>query len=139
MKPIFQLYLFLSLSALNAAIAQIELPPIIQVFSPGNTKPIWVSLSGFNGEALQALQFDLYVQGFGFTNADAAQYLISGSNNGNFQGRASDQVTKHSLVSKAYSGASIRRQVHAFVDDFVQALGRKGIAQTKIAFKAEAG
>ncbi len=101
---------------------------------PGNTPPIWVSMSGFSGEAAQVLEFDLYVQGFGFTNAANAQYLISGSNNGNVQGRVMDRFNKSALVSKAYSGASLRRQAHAFVDDFVQALGRKGIGKTKIAF-----
>ena len=84
------------------------------------------------------LQFDLYVQGFAFTNAEAAQYLISGSNNGNLEAKATDPHNKSTLVSKAYSGASLRRQAHAFADDFVQALGqRKGICQTKIAFKGE--
>ena len=104
---------------------------------PGNTKPIYVSMSGLTGEAAAALQFDLYVQGFAFTNAEGAQYLISGSNDGNLQAKATDPFNKSTLVSKAYSGASLRRQAHAFADDFVQALGRKGIAQTKIAFKGE--
>jgi TolB protein len=105
----------------------------------GGTPPIWVSISGLSGEAAQVLRFDLYVQGFNFTNAEAAQYLISGSNNGDLQARATDNVNKNVLVSKAYSGASLRRQVHAFADDFVEALGRKGIARTKIAFKGEIG
>src|SRR5258706_3062435 len=106
---------------------------------PGEAKPILVSASGLSGEALQPLQFDLYVQGFEFTNAEAAQYLISGSNNGNLQGRVTDKFNKQTLVSKAYSGASIRRQAHAFADDFVQALSRKPICQTKIAFKNDSG
>lgn len=106
---------------------------------PGNTPPIWVSMSGFTGEAAEVVQFDLYVQGFGFTNASGAQYLISGSNNGNLEGRVMDRFNKSALVAKAYSGASLRRQAHAFADDFVQALGRKGIGQTKIAFVVEAG
>ncbi|MEY2466813.1 MAG: TolB protein [Verrucomicrobiota bacterium] len=101
--------------------------------------PIWVSMSGFTGEAEEVLKFDLYVQGFNFTNSDNAQYLIAGSNNGNLQGRVTDKFNKNALVAKAYSGASLRRQAHAFVDEFVQALGRKGIAQTKIAFKADTG
>ena len=42
-------------------------------------------------------------------------------------------------MAKAYSGASIVRQTHAFVDDFLQALTRKGIAQTKIAFRGNTG
>jgi TolB protein len=86
------------------------------------------------------LEFDLYVQGFAVTNASAAQYLLSGSNNGNLQGRAVDPHNKSTLVSKAYSGASLRRQVHAFADDFVNAIPQhKGIAQTKIAFKNDTG
>jgi len=108
---------------------------INKLATPGNTPPVWVSISGFTGEAAQVLEFDLYVQGFGFTNAENAQYLISGSNNGSVQGRVMDRFNKSVLVSKAYTGAALRRQVHAFADDFVQALGRKGIAQTKIAFK----
>ena len=107
---------------------------------PGRERPILVSMTGFTGEAAQVLQFDLYVQGFAFTNAEAAQYLISGSNNGNLQGRATDRINnQRTLVAKAYSGASVRRQAHAFVDDFVQALSRKPIAQTKIAFKGQNG
>lgn len=106
---------------------------------PGHERPILVSLSGFTGEAAQVLHLDLYVQGFAFTNAEAAQYLINGSNNGNLQGRVTDRINKSLLVSKDYSGASLRRQTHAFVDDFVQALGRKPIAQTKIAFKGQNG
>jgi TolB protein len=106
---------------------------------PGDTPPILVSLSGLTGEAAQVLEFDLYVQGFAFTNAEAAQYLISASLNGNLQAKAVDRVTRSTKVSKSYSGAAVRRQVHAFADDFVEALGQKGIAQTKIAFKAGLG
>lgn len=124
------------LIAANSARAQIT----IEGFStPGAAKPIWVSLEGITGEAAEALRFDLYVQGFNFTNAEAAQYLISGSSQGNLQARAADRFTKQQLLSKVYSGAPMRRQAHAFADDFVQALGRKPIAQTKIAFKGSAG
>src|SRR6267142_6223436 len=137
MKHIFRTCIFVSLLAGARILAQVELPPITASFSPGNTKPIWVSLSGFTGEALQVLQFDLYVQGFGFTNADGAQYLISGSANGNFQGRAMDKYNKSTLVSRTYSGETLRRQVHQFADDFVSALQRKPICRTKIAFKGE--
>src|SRR5262245_32450908 len=105
----------------------------------GSVPPIWVNLSGFTGEALQVLQLDLYVQGFNFTNSAGAQYLLTGSNNGNLQGQATDRYNKQVIVSKAYSGASLRRQAHAFVDDFVQALGGTGICKTKIAFRADSG
>ena len=122
-----------------AALGQSKITIETTVNSPGTTPPTWVSMSGFTGEAASVLQFDLYVQGFGFTNSDNAQYLIVGSNNGNLQGRVTDRYNKSTLVSKAYSGASLRRQAHLFADEFVNAIGRKGIAQTKIAFKADTG
>ena len=131
-----QILIALSLvGACGSAYSQIEITNIVNV--PGNTKPIFVSMSGLTGEAATTLQFDLYVQGFAFTNAEAAQFLISGSNDGNLQAKATDPHNKSTLVSKAYSGASLRHQVHAFADDFLEALSRKGIAQTKIAFKGE--
>jgi TolB protein len=90
---------------------------------------------------LQVLQFDLNVQGFAFTNAENAQYQISGSANGNFQGRIVDRISKSTKLAKSYSGASLRRQVHAFVDDFTTVLNQnqKPICQTKIAFKGITG
>jgi TolB protein len=123
----------------GAVLAQNDDMRLSRLAGPGETPPIWISMSGFTGEAAETLQFDLYVQGFGFTNAENAQYLISGSNNGNLQGRAMDRFNKTALVSKAYTGATLRRQAHAFADDFVEALGRKGIARTKIAFKIDSG
>jgi TolB protein len=101
-------------------------------------KPIPVSLDGFSGEVLNVLKFDLYVQGFSFVAPEAAQYQISGSNSGNVIGRVSDKVARKEILSRSYTGASLRRQVHAFADDIVFAVtGKKGIAQTKIAFKSQ--
>src|ERR1035437_1886375 len=137
MKRTLSICNLFTLLATTMALAQEVLPTITGNFAPGNTPPILVSMSGISGDAAAALHFDLYVQGFAFTNAEAAQYLITGSNNGNLQAKATDPHNKSTLVSKAYSGASMRRQAHAFADDCVQALGRKGIAQTKIAFKGE--
>src|ERR1041384_2707552 len=129
---------FLMLAA--APLAQNNSITITGQSGPGKEKPILVSLSGFTGEAVQVLQFDLYVQGFAFTNAEGAQYLISGSNNGNLQGRATDRLNKSSVISKSYSGASLRRQAHTFVAEFIQAIGRKAIPpQSQIAFKGENG
>jgi len=106
----------------------------------GQVKPIPVSMSGFSGEVAQVLQFDLYVMGFTFTGPEAAQYLISGSNNGNVQGRLTDPHNQSTKLSKAYSGASARHQAHAFADDIVFAItGKKGIAGTMIAFKNDTG
>lgn len=112
------------------------------IYVPGeafSSKPIPVSLTGFTGEAAEVIQFDLTVQGFKFTGADEAQFLLSGSNNGNVLGRASDRINKSTLVNKSYSGSTIRRQAHTFVDDFLAAIGRKGIGGTKIAFKQDRG
>src|SRR5438045_9408174 len=110
---------------------------IVKEGGPGMEKPIMVSITGINGEALQVLQFDLYVQGFNFTGPEGAQYLISVSANGNFRGRVTDKIQNRPLISHSYSGESLRRQVHQFVDDFVSALQRKPICRTKIAFKDE--
>jgi TolB protein len=124
------------IAAATTATAQIDVDVSVL---PGNAKPIPVSLSGFSGEADEVIRLDLFVQGFSFVGADAAQFLLSGSNNGNLVGRASDAVNKSSLVNKSYTGASLRRQAHAFVDDFLAAIGRKGIGSTKIAFKKDNG
>ena len=103
----------------------------------GEEKPTLVSVSGFIGEAAEVIHFDLYVQGFAYTNAEAAQYLLSGSNDGSLRGLATDAVNKGILVNQVYTGASTRRQAHAFVDDFLRKLNRVGIGQTQIAFKGE--
>src|SRR5689334_21056351 len=128
------LLLVLLASALTVT-AQNEITVEKKPLVPGTTKPIPVSLSGFSGEVAQVIQFDLYVQGFSFVSPEAAQFIISGSNNGNVQGRITDPHNKaNTMLPKAYSGASIRRQAHAFADDAVLAMtGKKGIAQTKIA------
>src|SRR5258708_35496082 len=94
-KTFFRSLFFFSLLALAAPVAAaVEEIGIEKYLEPGNTKPIWVSVSGFAGEALQVLQFDLYVQGFAFTNADAGQYFLSGSNNGDLTGRATNRDAK---------------------------------------------
>ena len=137
---IFGTFLLALAMPFTALHAQQPRPEITRDIIPGRTPPTWISISGFTGEALQALQFDLYVQGFNFTNAADAQYLLSGNNNGNLQGRATDRLNNSSIVpSKVYSGSTLHHQVHWFADDFVNALQRKGIARTKIAFKVDTG
>ena len=118
---------------------EIILEPINKDMIPGREKPVPVSISGFSGEAEEVIRFDLTVQGFTFTSAEEPQYLLSGSANGNLTGRAQDRINKNYLVNKSYSGASVRRQAHQFVDDFLAALGRKGLGATKIAFKRDTG
>ncbi len=51
---------------------------------------------------------------------------------------STDRFAKSTILSRSYTGASLRRQAHAFADDIVEAItGKKGIAQTKIAFKVQ--
>jgi TolB protein len=129
---------FLAVVALNFCRAQNEIQIQTTINVLGQTKPIPVSLEGFSGEVADVLKFDLYVQGFTFVASDAAQYQISGSNSGNVQGRVVDRVAQKTILSRSYTGAALRRQAHAFADDIVFAItGKKGIAQTKIAFKVE--
>jgi TolB protein len=134
----FSLSLFVSF-VLPLAVHAENLGQLQRDIRPGAEPPIWVSLSGFTGEADSILRFDLYVQGFNFTNSEGAQYIISGSNSGNLQGRVTDRYSKNTLVSKAYSGGSMIEQAHLFVDEFLTALQRPGIARTKIAFKKDTG
>ena len=129
---------FLTLASAGRATAQVQID-IRKILQPGNTKPLWVSISGLSGEALQVLQFDLYVQGFNFTNQSGAQYIINGTVAGNLTAQATDKINGRTLISRSYTGGTLRRQVHTFADDFVAQLQRKGIAQTKIAFKNDTG
>src|SRR6266498_3318349 len=106
--------------------------------SLGFLKPILVNISGFTGEADSVLKFDLIFMGFTNVPVEQAQYLISGSNGGRIEGRVTDRITKHQILAKAYTGGNPRSQVHALADDIAVALTQlPGIAQTKMAFKAE--
>ena len=102
-----------------------------QLGAMGNAKPVPVSLEGFSGEVAEVLRFDLYVQGFSFVAPDAAQYLISGSNADNVQGRVTDRFSKSSLLARSYTGASLRRQAHAFADDIVFAIRHEKARDTR--------
>jgi TolB protein len=105
---------------------------------PGMTKPTPIAITGFSGEVASVLQFDLTVMGFIDLPPDAAKYILSGSNNGNVQGQLN--LGKSPLFSKSYSGSSLRAQAHRLADDVVLKItGVNGIAETRIAFKEEAG
>jgi TolB protein len=128
----------LAVFALNVCRAQQEINIQNEITVMGQAKPIPISLEGFSGEALDVLKFDLYVQGFSFVTPDAAQYRISGSSAGNVQGLVTDAISKQAKFSRSYSGATLRKQAHAFANDIVETItGKKGIGQTKIAFKAQ--
>jgi TolB protein len=124
--------------AANFGYSQNEITITHEITVLGNTKPIPVSLDGFSGEVADVLKFDLYVQGFSFVAPDAAQYQISGSAGGNVTGSVTDKLAKKVILSNSYNGTNVRRQAHAFANDIVFAItGKKGIGQTKIAFKAQ--
>ena len=130
--------IFFATVAIHFLCGQEEIQIQKQIEVLGQTKPVPVSLEGFSGEVADVLKFDLYVQGFAFVGPDVAQYQISGSSAGNVQGRVVDRFSKNTLLSRGYTGTTLRRQAHAFADDIVQAVtGKKGIAQTKIAFKVK--
>jgi TolB protein len=131
---------FLAVFTLNFANAQSGQDEI-KITRPVDTfgqKPIPIALSGFTGEGAEVLKFDLTVQGFSFVTPDAAQYLVSGSDAAGVTGSLTDKFAKRVLLSRSYNGASLRRQAHAFADDIVLAVtGKKGIGQTKIAYKSQ--
>jgi TolB protein len=132
------LALAMTLAAGPTAPAQENLTIQKNITVMGMTKPIPVSLSGFSGEGLEVLKFDLYVQGFSFVGPDAAQFQISGSDAGAITGTVVDRLSKQTVFSRTYSGASLRRQAHYLANDIVKAVTQKdGIGLTKIAFKKE--
>ena len=108
--------------------------------SLGFLKPVPVNVSGFTGETDAVLKNDLVFMGVQHVPLEQAQYLITGSNAGRIEGRLINKLTKSQLLAKAYTGGNTRAQTHAFADDIAKALTQlPGIAQTKMAFKAEAG
>ena len=131
----------LTIGLVAAALAGARAQDVISIEHTGDffgQKPIPVCLSGFTGTGAEVLKFDLTVQGFSFVTPDAAQYLISGSDAGAISGSLTDKFAKRVLLSRSYNGASLRRQAHAFADDIVLAVtGKKGIGQTKIAYKSQ--
>ena len=129
----------LTLGAANAAFCDQDLTINETLnLSLGNTKPIPVSVSGFAGDGLQVLKFDLYVQGFSFTSPDAAQYQITGTDTGDITGTLVDRIGRQTILSRTYSGTTLRREAHFFANDIVKAITHKdGIGLTKIAFKKE--
>ena len=133
------LTLTFAFATLEFSRAQSEIQITQNINVMGMTKPIPVAIDGFSGEADSVLKFDLYVQGYSFTTPDAAQYIIHGSDSGVVSGTVTDNVARKTILSRSYSGASLRRQAHFFANDIVQAIqNTKGIGLTKIAYKSQA-
>src|SRR5436190_13137963 len=134
--PVRVMFLLLGVASCSAA----DQPGEIIIDREG-ARRIPISLEGYTGEVLSVLRFDLEIQGFEITSPDKAQYLLSGNNNSSVVGRLTDRINKSSLLAKEYTGGTPRSEAHSLSDEVVEkvALGRKGIARTKIAFKAENG
>ncbi len=98
--------------------------------------PIPVCLSGFTGEVQDALVFDLEIAGCTIVNEAEAQYVLKGSSTGQVEARLLDRSGR-TLFGRGYSAGSPRQQAHALSDVVIGTLGGKGVAQTRIAFKAE--
>ena len=129
---------FALLSLITTAAAEIDIERRVDPL--GWPKPVPVSISGFSGEVDSVLTADLLFMGIARVSPEEAKYLITGSNNGRVEGRLVEKFNKHQIFGKAYTGSTMRGQTHALADDICQAItGRPGIAQTKIAFKAETG
>lgn len=107
-----------------------------------STRPIPISLSGFTGEVLRVLEFDLEVVGFKVVPESTANldWRLTGKNDGRVEGTLRDALSGQTRLARAYSGASLRLQAHTLADDVVAAVqGRPGIARTRIAFKRDLG
>ena len=80
----------------------------------GAEAPIPISLSGFSGDVLSTLRFDLHVMGFKVVPENQADFMLSGKNATRVEGRLKSKVGGgKSIVAKAYSGGSLRLQAHA--------------------------
>ncbi len=109
--------------------------------APGLTPPTPITITGFSGEVETALKFDLTVMGFTNVPAGSANYILFGSSSGeSVEGHLTLAGARSVLLSKIYSGSSLRRQAHRLADDVVLKLtGINGIAETKVAFKVDTG
>lgn len=95
-----------------------------------------ISVTGYSGEALDTLRFDLEVAGCRLVAESEAQYALVGGTSGGLEGRLSTKAGS-SLFGKVYTRGTLRQQAHALADDVIKALGGQGVARTRIAYKCE--
>lgn len=97
-----------------------------------------IKLSGFSGEVLSVLEFDLSVVGFRISPSGAV-FELSSSADGEFGGQLMDLYGNGKRIfGKKYAGSDPRDQAHALADDVVMAIrGIPGIGRTKILFRCE--
>jgi len=78
------------------------------------TKVLPITISGFSGETLSVIRFDLEVFGMQVVPPEQAEFRISGSNNGNLQGKLTD--ANDNIIgglNQIYQGASARSLAEA--------------------------
>ncbi len=110
---------------------------VIKEYDPTKLIPFYIS--GYTGEVDRVLRFDLEVAGFKMVEAERAAYKLAGSNTDAVRGMLSDR-NNAGLFDKTFSGGTPRQQAHALSDAVVLSLtGKKGIAQTRVAFKMDTG
>jgi TolB protein len=100
-----------------------------------------IALAGYDGEVKAVLTYDLEIVGFDVVaEGQKHQHSLKGSNAGRVEGRLIDEVNKSQLLGVAYSNGSLRTQAHALADAVIEKLtGRKGLGQTKIAYRQWTG
>lgn len=114
--------------------------PMVIERTADQSEVIPINLSGFTGEALSTLKFDLEAVGFQVKGAEGSKYLVTGISDSHVEGRLTVTGTRAELLAKAYQGGSLRTQAHALADDIIAAIRHcKGISQTRIAFKGVTG
>jgi hypothetical protein len=102
----------------------------------GGPAPIPLAVVGYSGEVGETLRFDLEVAGCKIVGEADGQFVLSGSNGAQVEGRLRDRGGSV-LLGRAYNRGTSRQQAHALADDVIKALGGQGVAQTRIAFKCE--
>lgn len=100
-----------------------------------------IAVTGYDGEVKSVLEYDLEIVGFDVvTEAQKHQHTLKGSNAGRVEGRLTDDISKAQLLGVTYSNGSLRTQAHALADAVIEKLtGKKGLGQTKIAYRQWTG
>lgn len=118
-------------------------PDRLIVTGAAQNKLIPISLGGFNGVAYDVLKFDLEVAGCKVVSSNNAAYHVFGSNDTTLKGYLTVAGGTNTAAAGAapllavhITGAPMRALAHAFSDGVVAKFGRRGVAQTRIAFKA---
>jgi TolB protein len=120
----------------HAASSSTDLQFVVPLDSLGFAKPVPVTVAGYSGEADRVLRFDLPFMGFEIvSDKNAARYHIQKNNAPGIGAQVTDPLANKIPYNKAFTGPSVRQQVHALADDLSQTfLKLPGIAQTRVAF-----